>query len=273
MKFLKYFITFIGIIIVCSGCSNDMNYYKHLSNCKPYNNTKISISWAPLLPIIPRNIYLSQKQIIKLKNSDCLLKEQYKLLGEDAPIVFEYYLPENYAKDYGKLSLDFDKYPSERIKLKKDFCKKYLIYCNSDPTLDNIRRDMALFYKVSATKRYKMISEEERNNDIQECKDIMNKLRHLSMAHPDFWKKHIYYQHELISGVKTSSNTSSLGDKEYDYALNKNTDSEWIVEYRTNYSICKAYAYPDGTGMYQYRPVILEPNKKWNIWRGHRLFN
>jgi len=273
MKLLKYSITLIGIILICSGCSNDKNYYKHLSHCKSYSNTEISIDWIPLLPIIPRDIFLSQKQIIKLKNNDCMLKDRHRSIVQNASDVIEYYLPENYAKDFGKLVLDFDKYPAERLKLKKDFCKKYSIYCDSYPTLDNIYSDMNSFYKVSATKKYKMISKEDRNNDIQECKNIMKKLRNLSIVQADFWQKHIYYQHELISGIKASSNTSSLGNKEYDYALNKNTDFEWIVEYRTNYSICKAYAYPDGTGTYQYRPAILDPNKKWNIWLGSKLFN
>ncbi len=270
MKNLNILFILVGIMLICCGCTNDEKFYKHLSKSIPYNEVWVSIEdWF----FIPLNISLNQRQIIKLKNGDLLLKNQYNVRTYDSSYkhTYEYYLPEDYANDYGKLMLDFDKYPSKQTELIKNFCKKYFINCGSEPTLEHITDDMSYFYKVSPHKKYKMISKEDRNNDIQECKNIMNELRHLSIEQADFWQKHIYYQYKLISGIKAPSNTSFLGDKEYVYKLNQNTNSEWIVEYRTNYSICKAYTYPDGTGIYRYRPAILDPNKKWNIWLGYSL--
>lgn len=270
MKNYKYFICLIGIGLTCSACDNEYLFNKKLSKCTSYKMSRKSVEWAPIFPI-PTDILFDERQIKPLNNGDCLLKYKSKSLKHKEASLAEYYLPEMYAKDLGKLKLDYDKYPNERISRKKAFCKKHHIYCDNLPNHDDIWNDMNEFYKVDVSKKYKNISKSDRNKDIEDCKKMSNALIELTKEQ-NFAELGLYTQHKLISQRIIDDNSNSLvfGKKEYQNTLNQTKTPEWVAQYRTNYSICKAYAYPNGKGFYLYRAVILDPNDKWNGWLGYQ---
>ena len=105
------------------------------------------------------------------------------------------------------------------------------------------------FYKVTFRKKYKNISKQDRNNDIEDCKRMSNALIELTKD-PKFAEQGLYTQHKQISEIIIDDNSNSLvfGEKEYSNNRNQTKTPEWVAQYRTNYSICKAYAYPGGKG-------------------------
>ncbi|MBP3924372.1 hypothetical protein J6E39_03935 [bacterium] len=214
---------------------------------------------------------MSKRQIKPLPNGDCLLTFKSKSFNDNDYSSTLYYLPGLYAKDFGKLKLDYDKYPDERISRKKAFCKKHLIHCNNLPNHENISQDMGNFYELYSKKKYKNISQQDRNNDIADCKRMSDTLIKVTND-PKFIKEKSYNQYKMISQAIIDDNSNSLvfGEKEYYKTSDQTKKPEWVAEYRTNYSICKAYAYPNGKGFYLYRPVILDPNDKWRGWRGYQ---
>lgn len=272
MKIYKYLILLIGISVTCSACDNEYFFNKKLSECKAYKESRMSIDWAPILPIIPMDLYVDEKQIKPLNNGDCLLKYESKSFNHNSSSLTEYYLPEMYAKDFGKLKLNYNKYSEEeQISKTKEFCRKYFIHCGNRPTLLDIKGDMDTFYSVDTKKKYKSISKQDRNKDIAACKRMSNALIELTKE-PEFLEAPSYTRHELISQVilDDNSNISVFGKKEYRDTSDQTKEPEWVAQYRTNYSICKAYAYPGGKGFYLYRPVILDPDYKWVGWLGYR---
>lgn len=272
MKIVKYLFLLIGIGVTCSACDNEYSFNKRLSECKAYKDSNISIDWAPILPIIPMDLFVDEKQIKPLNNGDCLLIYKYKSFKHKSSSLIEYYLPEMYAKDFGKLKLNYNKYPEEeQISKTKEFCKKYLINCGNKPTILDIKEDMDTFYRVDTKRKYKNIPKQDRNKDIAACKKMSDTLIELTKE-PEFLEARRYTRHELISQaiLDDNLNSSVFGKKEYRNTSNQTKEPEWVAQYRTNYSICKAYAYPDGKGFYLYRPVILDPDDKWVGWLGYR---
>ena len=96
------------------------------------------------------------------------------------------------------------------------------------------------FYKVTFRKKYKNISKQDRNNDIEDCKRMSNALIELTKD-PKFAEQGLYTQHKQISEIIIDDNSNSLvfGEKEYSNNRNQTKTPEWVAQYRTNYSICK----------------------------------